>query len=152
MENLVPSWPGIHREEPSVNFTIHEIVFELPDAKRHAAWIIDSIDAEGYDLERIDFIFCSDDYLLEINRKHLGHEDYTDIITFPFEENPIVGEIYISIDRVRENASTFTTGFENELRRVMIHGVLHLCGYDDHEEEDIEMIRAKEEQYLEEFE
>ena len=81
----------------------------------------------------------------------MGHDDYTDIITFPMEENPISGEIYISIDRVRENAKTFQTSFDNELRRVMIHGVLHLCGYDDHEDEDVEEIRMKEEHYMGQF-
>ena len=117
----------------------------------HANWIIEAVDEEGFDLERIDFIFCSDEFLLEINRKHLGHEDYTDIITFPLEENPIEGEIYISVDRVKENAANFETKFEDELRRVMIHGVLHLCGYDDHNDDDIEEIRMKEDHYLGEF-
>ena len=152
MENIVPSWPGIHREEPSINFTSHEIDFRLADTKRHVSWIIDTVEAEGYIPGRIDFIFCDDDFLLDINRRHLGHDDYTDIITFPFEENPIVGEIYISIDRVKENAETFHVRFEDELRRVMIHGVLHLCGYDDHEEDDIEEIRRKEDEYLGNYE
>jgi rRNA maturation RNase YbeY len=111
-------------------------------------WLTDAIEEEGYELGRIDYIFCSDEFLLDINRTHLQHEDYTDIITFPLEENPIVGEIYISIERVGENALAFNTAFEDELHRVMIHGVLHLCGYDDHEEDDIQEIRAKEEEYL----
>lgn len=152
MENIVPSWPGIHREEPGINFTSHDIDFELPDASRHAAWIIDTVEAEGYFPGRIDFIFCTDEFLLEINRRHLGHDDYTDIITFPYEEDPIVGEIYISIDRVKENAAAFGINFEEELRRVMVHGILHLCGYDDHEDEDIEEIRKKEDEYLGNYE
>ncbi len=151
MENLVPSWPGIHREKPSLHFTNHEIEFKLSDQDLHATWILDAIDAEGYALERIDFIFCSDDFLLNINRQHLDHDTYTDIITFPLEEDPIVGEIYISIDRVTENAQSFNTGFEDELRRVMIHGVLHLCGYDDHEDADVEEIRNKEDKYLDDY-
>ncbi len=112
---------------------------------------MEAIDEEGFDLERIDFIFCSDAFLHEINRTYLEHDDYTDIITFPLAENPIVGEIYISVERVRENAAAFDIRFDNELQRVMIHGVLHLCGYDDHEEDDVEEIRGKEEKYLEQF-
>lgn len=151
MENIVPSWPGIHRHEPSVNFTSHIIEFKLNGEKRISAWVIEAIEQEGYELDKIDFIFCSDDYLLEINRTHLGHDEYTDIITFPLEENPISGEIYISIDRVRENAVSFQAKFEEELQRVIIHGVLHLCGYDDEEDDDIAEIRMKEDKYLMEF-
>ena len=152
MENIiVPSWPGIHREKPNIFFTIHDIEFDLNDQDNLVDWLTDAILEEGYELDRIDYIFCSDDFLLEINRTHLQHDDYTDIITFPLEENPIAGEIYISIDRVKENAVAFQTKFEDELHRVMIHGVLHLCGYDDHEEEDIGEIRAKEEEFLKEL-
>ncbi|MFZ1676116.1 MAG: rRNA maturation RNase YbeY [Saprospiraceae bacterium] len=152
MENIiVPSWPGIHREKPNIFFTTNEIDFDLPDPEGLVEWITDAIAEEGYELDRIDYIFCSDEFLLDINRTHLQHDDYTDIITFPLEENPIVGEIYISIDRVRENASSFHIAFEEELHRVMIHGVLHLCGYDDHEDDDIQEIRAKEEEYLNEY-
>ena len=149
MENIiVPSWPGIHREKPTVFFSTHEIDFDLEDQERIVEWVSEAIEEEGFELGSIDYIFCSDEFLLNINRSHLQHDDYTDIITFPLEENPIVGEIYISIDRVKENASTFQTTFEDELHRVMIHGVLHLCGFDDHEEEDIQEIRKKEEDYL----
>lgn len=109
---------------------------------------METIESEGHTLERIDYIFCSDEFLLKVNRAHLDHDEYTDIITFPLEEDPIVGEIYISIDRVRENADSFGVSFEEELHRVMIHGVLHLCGYDDHEDDDIEEIREKEAFYI----
>ena len=149
MENIiVPSWPGIHHEKPSVYFTNHDIDFILGEQEKIADWIRETIEEEGFQLGRIDYVFCSDNYLLEINRKHLGHDDFTDIITFPLEENPVTGEIYISIDRVRENSISFQSGFEDELHRVMIHGVLHLCGYDDHEDDDIREIRDKEEDYL----
>ena len=151
MENIVPSWPGIHREEPRIVFTSHDVPFTLRDQTLQSEWLMNAIEEEGYDLERIDFIFCSDEYLHEINKTYLEHDEYTDIITFPLEDNPIVGEIYISTDRVKENAASFGTSFDNELHRVMIHGVLHLCGYDDHEEEDIEDIRRKEEIYLSKF-
>lgn len=152
MENIVPSWPGITREDPAVFFVSHEVDFELDNKAEIARWITDAIGEEGYQLDAIDYIFCNDEFLIGINRTHLNHDEYTDIITFPLQENPIVGEIYISIDRVRENADTFGVSFGHELLRVMIHGVLHLCGYDDHEEEDIEEIRRKEEAYLEIFE
>jgi rRNA maturation RNase YbeY len=148
VENLVPDWPGVHREEPEINFTPHDVDFHLDQEDAIRSWLIAAIDAEGYDLQRIDFIFCSDDFLLEINRTYLQHDDYTDIITFPMEENPILGEIYISIDRVKENAATYGISFSEELRRVMVHGILHLCGYDDHEDEDIEEMRNKEAKYL----
>ena len=149
MENIiVPAWPGIHREKPSIFFTSHDVEFSLPDEDALTEWITQAIEEEGHQLGHIDYIFCSDEFLLDINRTHLEHDDYTDIITFPLEEDPIAGEIYISIDRVRENASSFDVSFDYELHRVMIHGVLHLCGYDDHEDEDIAEIRAKEENYL----
>lgn len=150
MENIiVPAWPGIHRETPSIFFASHDIDFVLRNQDALIEWITSAIEEEGYGLNRIDYIFCSDEFLLDINRTHLQHDDYTDIITFPLEEDPVTGEIYISIDRVKENASTFDVPFEHELQRVMIHGVLHLCGYDDHEDDDIQEIRMKEEHYLE---
>ena len=148
MENIVPSWPGIHKDETGINFTSHLIDFDLKDEEAHADWISDCIAAEGFAVGHVDFIFCSDAFLLDMNQKHLGHHDYTDIITFPYEEDPITGEIFISIDRVKDNAKSFKTTFENELRRVMIHGILHLCGYDDHRKADIKKIREKEELYL----
>ncbi len=152
MENIiVPSWPGIHHEETGITFTIHNIDFQLEHQTDLVAWLEYAIQQEEFELDHIDYIFCSDEFLLNINKEHLNHDDYTDIITFPMEENPIVGEIYISVDRVKENAKSFETPFENELRRVMIHGILHLCGYDDHEDEDIEEIRQKENYYLELF-
>ena len=148
MENIVPSWPGIHKEESGIKFTSHLIDFILDDEEAHIDWISDCIAAEGFAIGNVDYIFCSDEFLHEMNRKHLKHDSYTDIITFPYEEDPVTGEIFISIDRVTENAKTFKTSFDNELRRVMIHGVLHLCGYDDHKKSDIEEIREKEELYL----
>ncbi len=148
MENLSPEWPEIGEDESGVFFTSHDVDFEAGDPDRLIDWIEDTIEAEGHDLSRLDFVFCSDEFLLEINRNHLAHDYYTDIITFPLNDNPILAEIYISIDRVAENAAGLTISFEDELHRVMIHGVLHLCGYDDHEEDDIRIIRKKEEACL----
>lgn len=94
-------------------------------------------------------IFCSDEYLLEINKKHLNHNYYTDIITFDYcVENIVSGDLYISIDRVKENAKTFNDSFINELTRVVIHGVLHLCGYNDKTEADQKNMRNLENKYL----
>ncbi|MEO7393906.1 MAG: rRNA maturation RNase YbeY [Chitinophagaceae bacterium] len=97
----------------------------------------------------INYIFCSDKRLLEINRQFLNHDYYTDIITFDLSENHFTqAEIYISIDRVKENAKNLKTSFNSELYRVIFHGALHLCGYNDKRKNDISQMRAKEELYL----
>jgi probable rRNA maturation factor len=104
--------------------------------------------------EQLDIIFCTDDYLLELNKTQLNHNYFTDIITFDLSESkssPIQGEIYISIDRVRDNANTFNTTFKRELHRVIFHGVLHLCGYKDKKKEDIVTMRKMEEYYLNKY-
>ena len=148
MENLIPDWPETEEDESGIFFPSNDVAFEPDDPERLIQWILNTVEAEGYELNRLDIVFCSDEFLLEINRNHLDHDYYTDIITFPLNDNPLIAEIYISIDRVQENAAGLNISFEDELHRVMIHGVLHLCGYDDHEEEDIRMIRKKEEFYL----
>lgn len=106
---------------------------------------------EGRNIESLNIIFCSDKQLLEINRSFLNHNDYTDIITFDLsatKKQPITAEIYISTERVRENARTFNTTIQRELHRVIFHGVLHLCGYGDKKPADKKQMRAKEEEYL----
>jgi rRNA maturation RNase YbeY len=101
----------------------------------------------------IDYIFCSDEYLLQINRSSLNHDYYTDIITFPLSSKgqPVEAEIYISIDRVKENAATHNTSFKQEIARVIAHGALHLCGYKDKTKKDLELMRAKEGFYINGF-
>ena len=102
-------------------------------------------------LDTLDIIFCSDEYLLQINQQHLHHDYYTDIITFdlsPSKKSPIIGELYISIDRVKENAVTNQTNFTNELHRVIFHGVLHLLGFKDKDKADIVIMRQMEEDCL----
>ena len=148
MEDIDPFWPEPEDEDAGIFFTIHDVDLDIADPDAWAAWIQQAIDEEGYELTRIDYIFCSDEFLLEVNRTHLDHDFYTDIITFPLNPNPIVAEIYISVERVKENAQQFSKSFLDELHRVMIHGVLHLCGYEDHEDLDVAMIRKKEEYYL----
>jgi len=148
VEDLNTVWPDMGEDESGIFFTAHDVDFTPGNPEQLIQWIHDTIESEGFGLNRLDFVFCSDAFLLEINRTHLDHDYFTDIITFPLNEDPLMAEIYISTERVKENAEGLNIPFEEELHRVMIHGVLHLCGYDDHEEEDIRVIRKKEEDYL----
>ena len=108
-------------------------------------WISKVCVNENYNLGDISLIFCSDEYLLDMNRTHLDHDYYTDIITFDYSDNQIVsGDLFISIDRVRDNASDFNVSFDHELHRVIIHGVLHLCGYKDKSDDEEKLMRTKE--------
>ncbi len=108
-------------------------------------WFTKTVEQEGKILDEIALIFCTDDYLLEINQQHLGHDYYTDIVTFDYcWDNHVSGDLFISLDRVRDNAEQFKTDFMNELHRVIIHGVLHLCGYKDKSEEEESLMRSKE--------
>ncbi len=103
--------------------------------------------------ESLTFIFCTDEYLLEINRSYLKHDYYTDIITFDLSENisSCIGELYISIDRVKDNANTHAADTNTELHRVIFHGILHLCGYGDKSEQEIVIMRRKENYYLRQY-
>ena len=115
-------------------------------------WIKETILSEGHTLGDITFIFCSDAYLLEVNKQYLNHDYFTDIITFDYVEGGVVsGDIFISCDRVKENAAEFKTGFDNELMRIVIHGVLHLLGYKDKSKKDKLMMTSKEDYYLNEL-
>lgn len=100
-------------------------------------------------LGQITIIFCSDNYILDINQKYLGHDYFTDIITFDYcEGDRLSGDLFISVDSVRENSIEFGTDFKDELNRVIVHGILHLIGYDDSSEEEIAQMRSKENYYL----
>lgn len=122
----------------------------LKDRQILKAFLRSLFKKEGTKLDSLRYIFCSDKYLLEINRQYLNHDDYTDIITFNLSDNPapVNGEIYISVDRVKENAGKFKTSFRQELHRVIFHGALHLCGYKDKSSKDEKLMREKENQYL----
>ncbi len=134
-----------------INF-YSENEFVLEDEARYASWIENVITSEGRTLEEISYIFCDDEYLLKINIEYLDHDTYTDIITFDYSAGKILqGEIYISTDRVRENSETFNVKFEDELRRVLSHGVLHLSGYKDKTEEEATLMRSKEEEKMKLF-
>jgi len=133
----------------SVTYFNEDVPF--PKLKRRSTtnWIKETIRLEEKSIGDISFIFCSDDYLLEVNKKYLTHDYYTDIITFDYVEDGIIsGDIFISTDRVKENAKLFSTSMENELNRVLVHGVLHLLGYKDKIKKDKTLMTFKENYYL----
>ena len=133
-----------------INFFVEEIDFKLKNKKILRDWIEQTLLAEKRILKEINFIFCSDAYLLKINLEYLQHDTYTDIITFDNSETTeeILSDIFISVERVAENALSFQTPFLQELHRVMIHGVLHLAGYKDKTAKDVKTMRSKENFYL----
>jgi probable rRNA maturation factor len=135
---------------PAIRFFDEDINFKLKQKAQVRQWIIDTITNEGYKLSELSYIFCSDAYLLQINQQYLQHDTYTDIITFDNseQEGKIVGDIFISVDRIRENAAKFNVSEITELHRVMIHGVLHLLGYKDKSTASKEKMTQKEDQYL----
>lgn len=111
----------------------------------YSKWLESIVISEGKTIGELSFVFCSDDYLLKINQDHLDHDTYTDIITFDYCLDGLInGEVYISTDRVKENAVSFRESEINELHRVMAHGVLHLCGYGDKSDEEARIMREKE--------
>ncbi|WKK66037.1 rRNA maturation RNase YbeY [Lutimonas zeaxanthinifaciens] len=123
--------------------------FQLDECDNISNWIQYVLDEEGKDLGEINYIFCDDDYLLEINRKELKHNTLTDIISFDFTLGTVVsGDIYISFERVKDNAVQIGVDFRDELHRVMVHGVLHYCGYGDKSAEEKREMRKKEDYYL----
>ena len=136
---------------PAINFFEEDIAFKLKNKIAIRKWITGAIIAEGYKLEELNYIFCSDNYLLQINQQYLDHDTYTDIVTFDNseEEGLIVSDIFISVDRTRENAAKFVVTEAQELHRVMIHGALHLLGYKDKSVADKKKMTSKEDFYLE---
>ncbi|MDP5061452.1 MAG: rRNA maturation RNase YbeY [Maribacter sp.] len=126
--------------------------FKLVVEKDFDSWITESCNTEGFSIIELNYIFCSDDYLLKINQDYLQHDYLTDIITFDYVSGKNVsGDLYISIERVKENAEEFNVSFDNELKRVMIHGVLHLMGYSDKSDAATAEMRAKEEEKIKLF-
>ena len=132
-----------------ITFLTEDITFGLKEKLRHKAWLKDTAKAEGFAIGELNYIFCSDAYLLDINQKYLGHDTLTDIVTFDNSEDHkmIEGDIFISIERVRENAIKFDTD-ATELKRVMVHGLLHLIGYKDKDKAQKELMRNKENEHL----
>ncbi len=130
---------------------IDHIPFEGRE-EEYRQWLLQVVKNEGKSVEHLSYIFCTDEYLLDINKKYLQHDYYTDIITFPYQQGEILeSDIFISIERVTENAQLFNIPIDQELRRVMVHGVLHLIGFDDHGDENQKLMRQKENEYLEKW-
>ncbi|MEO1030798.1 MAG: rRNA maturation RNase YbeY [Bacteroidota bacterium] len=131
-----------------INFH-YETDFELEGSDLISLWISNTITEEHCREGEINYIFCSDDYLHKINLEFLNHDTLTDIISFDYSVGKeLHGDIYISVDRVKENTAEFETAFQDELARVMIHGILHYCGYKDKSQEDAKLMRRKEDYYL----
>jgi len=134
-----------------IQFFSEDIDFTVKDKQKIRTWIAETIKAEGFKrVGELSFVFCSDAYLLEINKQYLNHDTFTDIVTFDSseDEDVIAGDIFISMERIRENASKFSVSEKDELNRVIIHGVLHLCGYYDKKKEDKALMTDKEDYYL----
>lgn len=127
----------------------YEADFKLEKEEKYSDWITQTILEENCKVGEIDYIFCSDDYLHQLNVDFLNHDTLTDIISFDYSVGKeLHGEIYISVDRVRENASDFKVLFKDELARVIIHGILHYCGYKDKSDAEEKTMRQKENYYL----
>lgn len=123
--------------------------FVLSNPHEIKDWFAEAAIKEGKVMGALNFIFCDDTYLHKLNFEFLKHDTYTDIITFDYSVgNELIGDVYISVERVKENAVTFDVTFENELKRVLIHGLLHLCGYKDKTVQEADEMRAKENKYL----
>lgn len=130
-------------------FHTEEIIFKLANQPQIESWIQQSILLENKEIGDLNFIFCSDNYLLKLNQQYLSHNTFTDIITFNYVDKSIIsGDVFISVERVTENASQSSIDFQKELSRVIIHGILHLIGYNDKTNEEAQEIRAKEDFYL----
>ncbi|MEJ2004105.1 MAG: rRNA maturation RNase YbeY [Cyclobacteriaceae bacterium] len=133
-----------------ISFFTEDITFDTGKTKSRKAWIKSIIEQEGFQPGDINYIFCSDEYLWKINMEYLNHDTYTDIITFDQSESEkeISGDIYISIERLEEKSRDHRSPFDDELDRLLIHGILHLCGYSDHSQEEKNLMRKKEDACL----
>ena len=129
-----------------------EYPLELEDLESMDTWIEKVVRSEDQSIDEIVYVFVDDEHIWELNKKFLNHDTYTDILTFPYDRsNGIKADIFISVPRILENSMTLGLDKAEELRRVMIHGILHLLGYEDHTEEERELMRKKEEEKLEMF-
>ena len=131
-----------------INFNF-ETILHLEEEKRLKEWIAEAVVAEEFLVGEINYVFCTDEYLHKINLQYLNHDMYTDIISFDYRVGKqLHGDIFISVDRVRENATKFEVDFNSELLRVLIHGILHFCGYKDKLDNEVNVMRAKEDYYI----
>jgi rRNA maturation RNase YbeY len=148
---MTTDWPFDTEAELETGISFHDedAGFLPAHPEKLYSWIETVIQQENGQLRQLAYIFCSDQYLHQINLEYLNHDTYTDIITFPYAEPPVIhSDIFISVERVRENANTLKVPFEQELHRVIIHGVLHLCGYPDKSEAEARKMRGKEDEAL----
>ena len=130
----------------------YETDFELENEAQYEDWISRIIESEGFDEGEINYIFCDDEYLHKINVEYLDHDTLTDIISFDYTVgNLIQGDIFVSVERVKDNANDFNVSFEEELKRILSHGVLHYCGYKDKSPKDEALMRSKEEEKMQMF-
>ncbi len=144
------SFPELPDEamEPGVSFHFEGVSFEIESEQAVSDWLADICEFEKKPLGEVNFIFLDDEGLHKINLEHLAHDDYTDVITFPYSERKIEGDVFISSDRVRENAAMVGTSFQHELCRVMVHGMLHLAGHSDKSAELRAAMAVKEDFHL----
>lgn len=134
----------------TITFNNHDIQFSLKDKLFIKSFLARVFAEEGVTFKSVSYVFCTDQFLLKLNQEYLNHDTLTDILTFTLSNSslPIVSEIYISVERVTENAENLKESFTTELYRVMIHGILHLCGYNDHTKPEKAIMRKKEDDYL----
>lgn len=134
----------------TISFNNHGVSTVLKDKLLLKTFLSSIFAEEVHDFKSISYVFCTDEFLLKLNQQYLKHDSLTDILTFTLSGTslPIVSEIYISVERVRENAQNLNVNYEDELHRVMIHGILHLCGYEDHSPKEKSKMRSKEDFYL----
>jgi rRNA maturation RNase YbeY len=143
-----PAIPLDDLPDQPVSFHFEDVTFDLPDEAFITQWLLAVAREEGKTFLEVNYIFCSDEYLRQVNVEYLEHDYYTDIITFPYSLTEIHGDVFISSERVADNAGINKVSFEDELCRVMVHGVLHLSGYPDKKPEEAAIMRSKEDYYL----
>jgi rRNA maturation RNase YbeY len=132
-----------------IEFCSHDVDFTLDQPSLTSKWLCHCVETEGFQVGDITVIFCSDEYLLSVNKEYLQHDYYTDIITFDYSEDGLIsGDLFVSIDRVVDNAKEFNQVFISELNRILVHGVMHLCGYLDKTQAEKEEMTFKENHYL----
>jgi rRNA maturation RNase YbeY len=137
-------------KQETIHFFKESVRFRLNKQKELRTWLKSCARKEGFKIHTLNYIFCNDAYLLEMNKEYLGHNYFTDIITFDnsVEKKIILGDVFISVDTVEKNSKRFETTFDEELHRVMVHGLLHLLGYKDKSKADRSEMKKKEDQYL----
>lgn len=133
-----------------VSFSTEEIDYNIEHSAAVSSWLITTAAERDKEISLLEYVLCSDEYILKVNKEHLDHDYYTDIITFPLQESPLEATIFISVDRVKENAELYNCSEQDELHRVMVHGLLHLLGYNDKTTDEKKQMRLEEDNCLSE--